>query len=482
MDRVLQCVHAMTMARRRIRFLGVALVVGAIAPDAGCSSSSSPSASTPEAGADVASGSDGATGGDAAMDGAADAGCVSNPMPACTIHLHPSGADQTTVQGALTAAHANDVICFDDGTYAFTDKLEVTTRNLTLRGTASGAVLDFAGEPADALAGVHATTDGFTIEGLAIKNTTGDAVRVDGPANGITFRGLTITWDVASNTEAGAPVDAGDGGSTPARRAVYGIYPITCNDVLIENNDVSGATDSGIYVGQSTNVVVRNNVAHLNPGGIEIEDTTHAEVYGNHTYDNAAGLMVLNDPDLPIENGLFSNVHDNLIEGNNHANFGVGLVAGVPVGLGMLIVAASQTEVHSNTILNNNSTGTLIVSCTVFNNFQACHTANGYYPYAEIDWIHDNVYGGNGTSPDPQFSILGRTLPDIVWDGDVNPSQPHGPTAGLCVTNNTDNMLADASAPATFLDFNYPSFNKSTDLGPFQCMLPAQPAFTIGCH
>jgi parallel beta-helix repeat protein len=255
--------------------------------------------------------------------------------------------------------------------------------------------------------------------------------------------------------------------------------------VLIEKNDVSGATDSGIYVGQSTNAIVRNNVVHGNPGGIEIENTTHAEVYGNHAFDNAGGILVFNNPGLPIENGLYSNVHDNLLEGNNHSNFGVGLVSGVPVGEGLLIVAASQTEVHSNTVLNNNSTGVLIVSCTLFNNFKACPTTNGYYPWAESNWVHDNAFGGNGSSPDPQFSILGAPLPDIVWDGDVNPATPHGDTGGLCVTHNTDNALGDAGAdagvPATFLDFNYPSFTPSTDLGPFQCQYPAQPSVSVGC-
>jgi parallel beta-helix repeat protein len=491
---VLQSRAVMLIAMRRFHVLSASvLVVGAIAPTAGCSSSSGGSGT--DGGADVQTAdadAGGAPDADAATSDGPDACGPVNTMPSCTVHVQPSSGDPTsTVQTALTAAQANDVICFDDGTYAFTDKLEIHTRNLTLRGTGTGAVLDFAGEPADALAGVHATSDGFTIERLTVKNTTGDAVRVDGPATGITFRGLTISWDLPQTPEAGAPVDAGgdassdavagDGGPSPAPRARYGIYPITCTDVLIENNEVSGATDSGIYVGQSTNAIVRNNVVHANPGGIEIENTTHADVYGNHAYDNAAGLMVLNDPNLPIENGLYSNVHDNLLEANNHANFGVGIVAGVPVGIGMLIVAASDTEVHSNTMVNNDSTGTLIVSCTLFNNFMACPTTNGYYPWAETDYVHDNTYGGNGSSPDPQFAILGAPLPDIVWDGDVNPALPHGATAGMCVTNNVDDMGADASAPATFLDFNYPSFTQSTDLGPFQCMNPAQPAVSGGC-
>jgi parallel beta-helix repeat protein len=483
-------------ATRRFGFLSAVLVAGAIAPGAGCSSSSP--GNTADAGDAQAGPGDART--DAPTDAPPDAAdaadardapptCDAGTTPPCTVRLKPSATDQTTVQGALTAAHANDVICFDDGTYQFTDKLEVTTRDLTLRGTASGAVLDFAREPADALAGVHATSDGFTIEGLAVKNTTGDAVRVDGPATGITFRDLKITWDVAPTPDAGtsdAASDAApsDAGPTPAPRAIYGIYPITCNDVLIEGNDVSGATDSGIYVGQSTNVIVRNNVAHGNPGGIEIEDSTHVEAYGNHAYDNAAGLLVLNDPGLPIENGLYSNVHDNILEGNNHSNFGVGLVQSVPVGIGLLIVAASQTDVHSNTMRNNDSTGTLIVGCTLLNNFMPCPTGdNDYYPWPESDFIHDNVYGGNGTSPDPAFAVLGATtLPDIVWDGDMNPMGTKGANAGICITGNIDDMLADASAQATFLDFNFPSLTMSMDLKAFQCTIPAQPAVTTTCR
>ena len=435
---------------------------------------------------------------------AADAADAAAPvdaasLAACTVHVQPTANDQATVAAALTAAVAGSVVCFDDGLYAFTDQLSVSTRNLTLRGTSSNAVLDFRTENPAALAGVFATASGFTIENLAIENTAGDAVRVEGPVTGITFRGLRITWDVTTiPPDAGSPAkpdggaEAGADAAAPPKpeagsdagvmfRPRYGIYPITCDQVLIEDNDVSGATDSGIYVGQSTHVIVRRNNAHGNPGGIEVENSTNVEVYANRAFDNAGGILVFNTPDLPIENGKLTNVHDNIVDGNNHTNFGLGFVAGLPVGLGILIASASQTEVHDNTITNNNSTGTLIVGCYIFNGFMECSSAVPFNPWPQTNWIHDNIYRANGVSPDPQFAVLvtpGSPVQDILWDGDVDPAHPADPTLRQCITNNKD---VGTGGAATFLDFNVRGgFSPlSTDLTPFQCTYPAQSPVTF---
>jgi len=50
------------------------------------------------------------------------------------------------------------------------------------------------------------------------------------------------------------------------------------------------AADAGSYVGQSKNVIVRNNRAESNVAGIEIENTQGADVYDNVAVDNTGAF------------------------------------------------------------------------------------------------------------------------------------------------------------------------------------------------
>ena len=62
----------------------------------------------------------------------------------------------------------------------------------------------------------------------------------------------------------------------------------------MEDNVAIGASDAGIYVGQSANVVVRRNRAEWNVAGIEIENTVDAHVYENVATNNTGGILVFN--------------------------------------------------------------------------------------------------------------------------------------------------------------------------------------------
>src|SRR3546814_974481 len=52
---------------------------------------------------------------------------------------------------------------------------------------------------------------------------------------------------------------------------------------------VRGASDAGIYVGQSKNVVVRDSIAKENVAGIEIENCYDADVHDNIAVQNSGG-------------------------------------------------------------------------------------------------------------------------------------------------------------------------------------------------
>jgi parallel beta-helix repeat protein len=97
---------------------------------------------------------------------------------------------------------------------------------------------------------------------------------------------------------------------------------------------VVGAADAGVYVGQSRNVIVRNNIARKNVAGIEIENCIDADVYGNEAFDNTAGILVFALPNLDEKVSTRTNVHDNTIHDNNRDNFAEPgtVVATVPPG------------------------------------------------------------------------------------------------------------------------------------------------------
>ena len=109
--------------------------------------------------------------------------------------------------------------------------------------------------------------------------------------------------------------------------------------MLIEGSVVKGASDAGIYVGQSTNIIVRNNRAEGNVAGIEIENSTHADVYGNTTTGNTGGILVFNMPNLPVPGSKTRVSTEQCRHANNHANFGAegSAVSSVPAGSGVIV-------------------------------------------------------------------------------------------------------------------------------------------------
>lgn len=146
--------------------------------------------------------------------------------------------------------------------------------------------------------------DGIVLEGFTVQDTKGDAIKIQN-TNGVTLRDVNTTWTGGAKETNGA----------------YGIYPVSCENVLIEKCEASYASDAGIYVGQSINVIVRNSYAHHNVAGIEIENCINSEVYDNLAENNTGGILVFDMPDLPLADGRNCRVYNNIVRNNNHRNF-----------------------------------------------------------------------------------------------------------------------------------------------------------------
>ena len=117
--------------------------------------------------------------------------------------------------------------------------------------------------------------------------------------------------------------------------------------MLIEDTVTIGASDAGLYVGQSKDVIVRRNRAEHNVAGIEIENSTRADVYDNIVRHNAGGLLVFDLPDLPKVGGHSTRLYNNQVVENNTRNFAPpgNIVASVPSGTGVIVMANEKVEI-----------------------------------------------------------------------------------------------------------------------------------------
>ncbi len=332
---------------------------------------------------------------------------------------------------ALETAQPGDVIEVPEGTHQFTRGLTLNTDGVTIRGAGMDrSVLSFSGQIAGA-EGLLVNASDFTIEDLGIEDTPGDALKINDGSN-IVIRRVRTEWTRGPHTENGA----------------YGIYPVQTENTLVEGAIAIGASDAGIYVGQSKNVIVRDSVAEFNVAGIEIENTVGADVYNNVATNNTGGILVFNMPDLPQE-GHSTRVFNNRINGNNTGNFAPpgGAVSGVPAGSGVIINSNDRVEIFENEIADNR-TANVLISSFFSASYSARETAPHFDPYPETIYIYDNTFSGGGDAPDREelealrtalFAEAGR-LPDVVWDGIRNPEKADAAYA-ICLNNGESVVL-----------------------------------------
>jgi len=366
---------------------------------------------------------------------------------------------QETLLTQLIDAKPGDVITIPEGRYSFDRSLSLTVDGVTIRGAGMDkTVLSFKGQVQGA-EGLLVTASDFTIEDLAVEDSIGDAIKVNEGDN-IVFRNIRTEWTNGPATKNGA----------------YGLYPVQTTNVLIEGCVAIGASDAGIYVGQSKNVVVRNSRAEYNVAGIEIENTQDADVYNNIATNNTGGILVFNMPHL-TQKGANVRVFENEVFENNVKNFGhKGTpVAGIPAGSGIVINSHDNIEIFNNNIRDNN-TANVIVSSVFTTGWEAPETKDSFDPYPEQISIHSNSYEGGGKKPDglelkalklAMFGLKG-SFPDVLWDGYANEdlSNPQ-----ICIE----------SAAVEVLNADMPGGNKNprVEREPFACKLEPLPAIEL---
>jgi parallel beta-helix repeat protein len=323
-----------------------------------------------------------------------------------------------SIQSAVDAALPGTVISIEPGTYM--EAVLVAKPGIKLIGLTNlkgaGVIIK---NPGDEKNGINVTDagDGFTLQNVTVQGFEENGVLLD------SVDGFSLSHVYAFN----------NGG--------YGIFPVHSSHGVIEHCVASGHSDTGIYVGQSSDVEMRFNKAYANVNGFEIENSSDVSVTHNESYDNVAGILVDLLPGLDIKTASDIYISQNRVHDNNHENFGTPgeLEASIPIGIGILILGADKTVVEQNIVRDNNFTGIAVFSSLVL-------VAIADVPpedFADIepnpDAVHviKNVLHKNGAEP-PKLPI---DLPgvDLLWDGSGT---------GNCWSDNVFNTSYPSSLPA----------------------------------
>ena len=321
-----------------------------------------------------------------------------------TITIYPSADPYTEIQEALILANPGDIVHISEGFYKLEDSLSIDIDNLTLQGDGIyKTILSFKNQMSGAQ-GLSVTSDGVTLQDFAVEDAKGDAIKVKG-VHGVSFIRVRTEWTNGPDELNGA----------------YGLYPVESKNVLIDSCVAIGASDAGIYVGQSENIIVKNSRAEFNVAGIEIENSYYADVFDNHAENNTGGILVFDLPDIPQQGGHHVRVFRNKSINNNTDNFAPegNIVGEVPRGTGIIIQANSHVEIFENDIGGNDTVNIAIVT------YGYETEDENYFPPPRAIQVHNNRFTKSGNNPDLEtgelakilYELSDKDMPDIFWDG-----------------------------------------------------------------
>lgn len=350
------------------------------------------------------------------------------------------------LQEKLINAKKGEVIEIPEGKFEISRTLSLdAVPFITIRGVSpSQTVLSFKNQTEGAEGLKITNANDFVIENLSIHDTKGDGLKIQDSRN-VTIKNVAVGWTDGAKSSNGS----------------YGIYPVTCKKVLIEKCAVTAASDAGIYVGQSENIIIRNNVTYENVAGIEIENCVYADVYNNKSYNNTGGIFIFDLPELPKKNGHHIRIFNNVIKNNNFPNFSPegNTVAMVPAGTGTFVMSAREVEIFKNEITGHKTVSVAVISYLLT---QKPYKDSLYNPFSSAVHIHDNKIEQQRSMPDTTRQmgkliamLFQSSAPEIIYDGFADPAfvEKNGKIreAGkLCIRNNGEIKFANINAPSNF--------------------------------
>ncbi|MEO6722613.1 MAG: parallel beta-helix domain-containing protein [Ferruginibacter sp.] len=324
-------------------------------------------------------------------------------------------------------------------------------KHITIRGQGMDkTILSFKDQVAGAEGVKITNSTNITLQDITLQDSKGDLVKIQ-LVDGITMKNVKAEWK----------------GKPSKNNGAYALYPVQCKNVLIDSCVAIGASDAGIYVGQSRFVIVRNSKAFNNVAGIEIENTLHADVYNNEATENTGGILIFDLPNLVQKKGGYIRVFNNNVHDNNYPNFAPkgNIVGKVPLGTGVMVLATNNVEIFDNQIINNRTAGTALVSYFISEN---PIRDSLYYPYPDSILIHHNTYERKNqrTTMKGRMGLMfrlkvkfGKNVPHIIYDGIEDEKIAN---SNICIRDNKNQSFANIKAGNKFK-------NISRDISPYNC-------------
>ena len=381
------------------------------------------------------------------------------------IFVSSDSDDMDRFQEAFILAKPGDEVVLPSGFYEIADGLSIDVDDVIVSGAGlNKTILSFKKQLTGAQ-GLIVTSDNVTLRDFAIEDAKGDAIKAKG-SDGIYFINIRTEWTGGPRSTNGA----------------YGLYPVESRNVLIDGCVAIGASDAGIYVGQSENIVVRNSRAEYNVAGIEIENSNSADVYNNLTTHNTGGILIFDLPYLPKQGGHTIRVFDNQSVQNDTPNFAPegNIVGEIPRGSGMIVMASENVEIFNNEIGDNATVNLAVVAGEDSDD-------PNYQKFPKRIQIHDNQFGPGGFDPDERgdlgpilVEIASTNIPDIMWDG-VLPFWQY-----LLGQPTDEKLVIDGNGDATFINLDafwyvvLPYFHQpTTDINDFSGNISPLPAVKL---
>lgn len=257
--------------------------------------------------------------------------CLDTIASANTITLDFNDNTGDALHKAIIDIQTGDTIILPKGIIQLKKVLSIFNNNITIQGQGQDqTVLDFKGVKEGAQA-ILIRSHHVQLSDFTIKNSPGDGV-VARAVRHVTLKNLQVFWEEDQET----------GG--------YGLYPVQCKEVVVEGNTVSGANEAGIYVGQTINARIANNIATKNVVGIDVENSSYVKITDNIAERNSIGIAVTNRPYLVVINPHHILIENNTITDNNLKNFASqnSFASALGEGHGIEIISTDMVHIADN--------------------------------------------------------------------------------------------------------------------------------------
>jgi parallel beta-helix repeat protein len=297
----------------------------------------------------------------------------------------------TTIQFAVDKANPGDLIVVPPGVYR--ESVRVTKSSISIEGM-PGAILD----------GTNLTQP----DGIVVRAGQSGQRLTDFRLTGMTIQNFERNGVLLLNVDRFSITDG-----TYTDNDEYGIFPIFSTAGVIARNRVSGSDDTGIYVGQSSDITIENNIVTDCTVGYGLENSERLIARNNLATGNSMGIATEVLPGLQAVVTSDIQITGNTIVANNRSNPVTDpedILSILPSGVGIINLGGDRVTITDNVVTGNKTAGIAVGGLP-----GALGTVDPRIePHADRGVVRQNVVFKNGGAPDPHIAPLPGA--DLLWD------------------------------------------------------------------